>query len=284
MRKRAYLLPVLLAPLLVAACAGPSPSCVAPGRWISPGTLQAVADPLTRRAAHPVVLLGERHDSVADHRWELATITRLHEADPSLVLGFEMFPRSDQAVLDLWVDGRLSEAGFLERSDWKHVWGFDASLYLPIFRFARDHRVPMLALNVSDGLVRLVGRHGGAGVAQADREGIGTPAPPRAAYRASLESAMSGHSGMAMTPERLAHFIDAQLVWDRAMAEAIATQRAREPDRPVVAMMGEGHVENREGVPHQLDSLGVAGALVLLPVQNACAPPGRNYADALYTE
>ena len=274
----------LIPSLLLAACAATPTACIPPGHWISPQNLQGVADPIPGAALRPVILLGEQHDSAADHRWELTTIERLAAADPALVLGFEMFPRSTQPVLNRWVRGELSEPEFLARTDWKHVWGFDPALYLPIFRFARDHHIPMLALNVSDRLIHLVSRHGWAGVAQADREGVGAPAPASAGYRARLSDAMSGHAGMSMTPERLEHFIDAQLVWDRAMAEAIAAQHVRAPERPVVALMGEGHLENRDGVPHQLDAMHLVGAVVLIPMHPACAPAGRSYADALYAD
>ncbi len=270
--------------LLLSACAAAPPVCAPAGHWVAPATLRSMADPLPLASTHPVILLGEEHDREADHRWELATIERLYAADPRLVLGFEMFPRSDQPVLDAWVHGGLSEADFLARSDWAHVWGFPPPLYMPIFRFARDHHIPMIALNVSRRIVHLVAQRGWAGVPMADREGVGTPAPPSAAYRASLADAMAGHGGPTMTPDRLNHFIDAQLVWDRAMAEAIAAQYAREPQRPVVALMGAGHMENRYGVPHQLDALGLGGALVLIPAHGPCTPFGPGYADAVYTD
>ncbi len=247
--------------------------------------MHAIPDPLPSAAAKNVILLGEEHDSAADHAWQLATITRLYDKNPSLVLGFEMFPRSDQPILNDWVAGKLSETAFLQKSDWAHVWGFPPALYLPIFRFAQQHRIPMVALNVSRHLVHLTASQGFAGVAVADREGISTPAPPSAGYRAFLADAMAGHGGPKMTPAMLAHFIDAQLVWDRAMAEAIAAQHARAPDRPVAALMGAGHVQDRFGVPHQLDSLGLPGALVLLPIpSNACTGFGPAYADAIYAE
>jgi uncharacterized iron-regulated protein len=246
--------------------------------------LKPIADPIPRAAAHGIVLLGEEHDRAEDHQWQLATIRRLHEADTSLVLGFEMFPRADQAALDRWTAGKLTEAEFLAQTDWKHVWGFDPALYLPIFRFARDHRIPMLALNVSSRTIHLVSKQGFAGVSPADREGVGTPAPPSPAYRQELADVMGSHGGMKMTPDRLQHFIDAQLTWDRAMAEAIAAQRRRAPDRLVVAIMGAGHLENRYGVPHQLDSLGTGGALVLLPEHDLCLPPGAGFADGAYVE
>jgi uncharacterized iron-regulated protein len=269
---------------LLSACAVPKPGCVAGGRWVSPATLAPIADPVPAAAAAPVTLLGESHDSRADHRWELATIKRLYAADPDLILGFEMFPRAAQPVLDAWVEGRLTEAAFLEQSHWAAFWGFDPGFYLPIFRFARDHRIPMLALNVSHELVHRVGQVGWDAVPAAAREGVGTPAPPSAAYRASLAEAMAGHGGMAMDKARLQHFIDAQSVWDRAMAEAIAAQRARAPGRPVVAIMGAGHLEQRQGVPHQLAALGIADAVVLLPEQTLCTAPGPGFADAIYVE
>jgi uncharacterized iron-regulated protein len=273
---------ILLLPAVLAACATPPPFCPLPGQWVAPSSLRSLQDPVLEGATKPVVLLGEQHDSEADHRWQLATITRLYATNPGMVLGFEMFPRAAQPVLDKWVAGRLSEADFLTQSDWARVWGFPPRLYMPIFRFARDHHIPMRALNVSHHLVHLVAQNGWQAVPAAEREGVGAAAPPSEAYRASLQDAMSGHGGPAMTPARLQHFIEAQSVWDRAMAEAIAAERAREPGRLVVALMGAGHVENRFGVPHQLDSLGYADVTVLVPAHHVCTPFGHGYADAVY--
>jgi uncharacterized iron-regulated protein len=270
--------------LLLAACAQAPTACAPVGHYASPATLRRLADPLAGIGHDRVILLGESHDRAQDHQWELAAIERVYDATPGLVLGFEMFPRADQPVLDRWVNGQLTEAAFLEQSDWKHVWGFDPSLYMPIFEFAREHHIPMLALNVSARTIHLVSKAGFAGVAMADREGVGTPAPPSPAYREELADVMGGHAGMTMTPDRLQHFIDAQLTWDRAMAEAIARQRAMAPDRPVVAIMGAGHLENRYGVPHQLEALGVNDALVLIASHDFCAPLGRIYADGVYVD
>ena len=271
----------LLASTVLAACAVVPPACVPPRQWAAPASLRLAPDP-TGDAQRTVVLLGEEHDNAADHAWQLAVIQRIYATNPNLVLGFEMFPRAAQPVLDQWVAGNLSEADFLARSDWAHFWGFPPGLYLPIFRFARDHHISMQALNVSHRLVHLVGQGGWAALPDALREGVGTPVPPSAAYRQELADVMSGHGGPPMTPDRLAHFVDAQLLWDRAMAEAIAAHRARTPQSPMVALMGAGHLEGREGVPHQLAALGVADALVLIPVDQACKPFAPGYADAIY--
>jgi uncharacterized iron-regulated protein len=218
-----------------------------------------------------VVLLGEAHDRAVDHTWELAALTYFSRVRPGLVLGLEMFPRSRQYALDGWVSGMESEQSFLLQSDWAHVWGFDPDLYLPIFRFARDHHIPLLALNVDASLVHQVAHLGWGQVPAAAREGVGDPAPPDPAYRAMLEQEMAAHAGPHMKAVQIAHFIDAQLLWDRAMAEAIARQHAAEPGRLIVAMMGEGHLEHRAGVPHQLAALGLPDAAVLLPSDESCS-------------
>jgi uncharacterized iron-regulated protein len=276
---------IVLLILLLSACAV-KPAICPPQSWVSPVSLQAVADPLPDAAAKPVVLLGEAHDNPADHRWELATIQSLARLHPRLVIGFEMFPRRAQPVLDRWVQGGLSEPDFLRETGFHAFWGFDPDFYLPIFRFARDHRIPMLALNVSRALVHRVAQHGWDAVPAEDREGVARPAPPSAAYRASLADAMAGHGGPAMNPARLAHFIEAQTVWDGAMAQAILTRHAQAPGALIVAVMGAGHLEDRSGVPHQLDAsgVGVDEVAVLLPSHGACAMHGPGFADAVFVD
>lgn len=272
---------LLLTAVLLSGCTSIPKPCVLPDRWIAPATAQAIDDPLPGAAYRAVVLLGEHHDSAADHRWQLATIRELHLSNPELALGFEMFPRSAQPALDEWVAGRSSEAEFLDRTDWAHVWGLDAELYLPIFRFAREQHVPMVALNVSKALPKRVAREGWAAIAPAEREGIGDPSPPTPSYKARLVEALGGHDNGTMSAD---HFIEAQLVWDRAMAEAIAASHRFGRKRLIVAIMGSGHLESGEGVPYQLRALGITDMGVFLPIppDETCTALKPGLADAVY--
>ncbi len=68
---------------------------------------------LAAMAGRAVVLLGEQHDDMDHHRWQLQTLATLHTLRPRMVIGFEMFPRRVQPVLDRWVAGELTEAEFL---------------------------------------------------------------------------------------------------------------------------------------------------------------------------
>ena len=128
--------------------AGAENGCVAAGTWRVPAGARLDAKEVIASAARgSIVLLGEVHDNAEHHRWQLQTLAALHALRPDMVIGFEMFPRRLQPVLDRWVAGALDTESFLVESEWFDVWGFDPELYLPLFHFCRQQRVPMQALN-----------------------------------------------------------------------------------------------------------------------------------------
>lgn len=282
---------VALAACLVAALHAASAwGCVPLAAWSIPsaGGVQQVSvrEVLARTAAYSVVLLGETHESAEHHRWQLHTLAALHAERPEIVLGFEMFPRRVQPVLDRWVAGELGEAEFLDVVDWFEVWGYDPADYLPLFHFARMHRLPMLALNVERSLVRRIGREGPDAVPEGEREGVGPPAPPSPDYLRELHAVFRQH-GEAGSDDRddpaFQRFVAGQLMWDRAMAEAIQQGRSRYPGRQVIAFMGSGHT-GPGAVPHQLRALGIDQTAVLLPWDRepGCAPPKAGTAQAFF--
>ena len=238
------------------------------GAWIDPANEQSRTDVIAALAEGSVVLLGESHAEAEHHRWQLHMIAALFGRRPDMVLGFEMFPRRVQPVLDRWSVGELDEASFLRDVDWQHVWGFASELYLPLFHFARMHRLPMLALNVDRATNRRVAAEGLAGIPRAEREDVGDPVPASSAYRNRLFEWFKKHpgagEGVRADSERFERFVGAQQFWDRAMAEAIAGVRGS--GRPlVVGIMGSGHVEYGDGVAHQLAALGIEDVATALP-------------------
>src|SRR5512145_1660913 len=167
----------LLSLLADNAMAAAPDACPTPGAWVAvsdSGRALRASDAVSAELAQRrVVLLGESHDNAEHHRWQLHTIAALHARQPRLALGFEMFPRRVQPVLDRWTAGELTEEQFLNGSDWASAWGHDPKLYMPIFHFARMHRIPMVALNVERSLVRRVGNVGWDAVPTDEREGVG---------------------------------------------------------------------------------------------------------------
>jgi len=274
-------------PSVAAEAAVPSAAtaCVQPGAWADGGGRPLDRDRLLDRAAKtPAVLLGERHDSAEQHRWQLQTLTEIFARNPHVAIALEMIPRSKQAVLDRWVQGGMGEAEFLREVDWRTVWGFDPQLYLPILHFARMNRVPLVAINVDQKLVRRTSKEGWAAVPEAEREGVGTAAAPSEAYVEFLSKVMGQHEpGADRESPRFKRFVEAQSVWDRGMAERIAAVH-RDTGRTVVTIVGSGHVQNRYGIPHQLADLGIPDPLVLLPWDSdrPCTDLDGKIADAVF--
>lgn len=286
--------PVLAAAVLAALFQMPSAAaadCPAAASWFAPGG-QAVAAPplLSAMARKQAVLLGEQHDNEDHHRWQLQVIAGLHAQRPDLVLGFEMFPRRVQPVLDRWVAGELSQQQFLEQTGWHEIWSFPPALYMPLFEYARLNRIPMLALNVDRKLNRAVSARGWDAVPAAEREGVGRPAPPSDAYRDYLFDIYRMHAAHGKAARArpspsdagFRNFVESQLVWDRAMAEAIAAAARRGP--LLVGVMGGGHVRQGHGVPHQLRDLGIREIGTLLPMEadEACGRLAPGLADAVF--
>jgi hypothetical protein len=185
----------------------------------------------------------------------------------SLVIGMEMFPRRVQPALDRWVAGELTETELLEQSEWDRVWRFDPALYLPILRFARLNRVPVVAINVKRQLIADIAKHGLSAIEPNRREGIDDPEPASEDYRQMLKLAFEQHG--ERDDALFENFVEAQLLWDRAFARALSDARQTHPAALVVGVIGSGHLQYGYGVPHQLRSLGHDNVTVWLPISSS---------------
>ncbi len=288
-------------PVATAEGAVPPPAsqaCLTPAAWSVPDGSRfraaSTSAVLAVSAKRDVVLLGESHGEDDHHRWQLQALAALYALRPAMVIGFEAFPRRLQPVLERWVAGELTPKQLLELSEWDTVWNVPFDLYLPLFQFARINRIPMAALNVDNKLNKKIISKGWDAVPHAEREGVGRPAPPSAAYRAFLlevyhaHAAMRGH-GDSKTPNddnSFRYFMESQLTWDRAMAEALARRMlpATGGKTLVVGIIGSGHLRFGFGVPHQLRDLGVHNVGTLLPLGSDadCDELRAGLADAVF--
>ena len=272
-----------------------SGNCIGLGEWVIPGSGQATQQDVIMRAAKAsVVLLGETHVNADHHRWQLQALIALHTLHPRMIIGFEMFPRRVQAVLDQWIAGELSEKEFLQTVEWDRVWGADANLYLPLFHFARMNRIPMLALNIDPHLRHQVAEKGLYGVPIEEREGLTRPAEPSQAYIDFLLPIYKQHDRKNKSKGEINHddpdfrrFIIGQQLWDRAMAQILqqTVTESKNTEKPlVVGIMGTGHVLHGFGVTHQLYDLGIKNVSALLPWDSSrsCKHLVKGIADAVF--
>lgn len=217
--------------------------------------IQALAD--TR-----VVFIGEQHDRYEHHLMQLEIIRGLHRSDPRLAIGMEAFQQPFQSWLDAYVAGDIGEDELLRNTEYYTRWRYDFRLYAPILRYAREHGIPVVALNVPRELTRKVGRGGLASLTEAER--LRLPAAIDRSdtdYERHLARVFAQHRN---NDQPLEYFIEVQLLWDEGMAERAAGYLEKHPEQRLVVLAGGGHLAHGSGIPHRLlRRLPVSSAVVL---------------------
>jgi uncharacterized iron-regulated protein len=214
-------------------------------------------------ASKRVVFVGETHDRYDHHLNQLAIIRQIHQLDPDLAIGVEYFQQRFQPQLDDYIAGRTTENEFLRATEYYQEWGYDYRLYAPIFRFAREQRIPVRALNVPASLASAVAKTGVAGLSEEQRASL--PKEIGRAdedYRSRLRQAFEAHG--SAKPDAFDHFVEAQLVWDEGMAESAASYLKENQGRRMVILAGSGHLAFGSGIPKRLERLTNASYAIVL--------------------
>ncbi len=213
-----------------------------------------------------IVFVGEVHNMIEHHRNQLAVISALHEAGADMAIGLEMFRADSQDTLDGWTRGRLSLDRFLPAylDNWTMPW----SLYQDIFLYVREHELPLVGLNVSNGVAAKVARQGFASLSAAEKEAL----PPGISCRVDdkyMELIRQAYAIHARSGRTFLNFCEAQMVRDKSMAWHLIAYRNKNPKRTTVVLAGIGHAWKR-GVAEQVDleaKLSIRSILPYLPGQ-----------------
>ena len=239
----------------------------------APLTAESVVPQL---AAKRVVFVGETHDRYDHHLNQLEIIRRLHQLDANLAIGVEYFPQSFQPQVDDYIAGRTTEDQFLRAVDYYRTWGYDYRLYAPIFRFAREQRIAVRALNIPATLASAIAKVGVAGLSEHQRTSLPQEMQPAdEAYRARLRSAFEEHQ--STKPEAFNHFVEAQLAWDESMASSAAAYLNANQGRRMVILAGSGHVAFGSGIPSRLERRAHASYAIVLNSGESIEPQIADY-------
>lgn len=199
-----------------------------------------------------VVFVGEIHNRYEHHLTQLEIIRQLHAIHPRLAIGMEVFQQPFQRYLDDYIAGKLSERELLRDSEYYQRWRFDFRLYAPILRFAREHQLPVIALNLPAELTKRAGQVGIEGLSEAQRAAIPDDIDRSdAAYEARLRDVFDQHPHR--DDQSFDRFLDVQLLWDEGMAERAARYLEAHPDYHLVVLAGGGHLAYGSGIPHRLE-------------------------------
>ncbi len=220
-------------------------------------------DALTARLTqYRAIIVGESHDRYDHHLNQLEIICRLYQRHPDLAIGLEFFQQPYQEFLDDYIEGRIGAREMLAKTEYYDRWRFDFRLYAPIFEYARDKRIPLIALNVPREISEKVARQGLSGLTAEERAQVPSELDRDVpGYEARLRAVFEQHPEIRQMG--FDNFVSAQLVWDESMAERAARYLEAHPGRRLVVLAGVGHVI-RSGIPVRFSRrTGVESAVVL---------------------
>lgn len=227
-----------------------------------------------------VVFVGETHDRLDHHLNQLEVIRGLHARRRAIAIGMEQFQQPFQGVLDDYVAGRISEREMLEGTEYFERWRFDYRLYRPILQYAREHGIPVVALNVPAEITTKIGREGLGGLSEAERAQVPADIDRHdEAYHARLRTIFEQHPRNG--EQAFERWLEVQLTWDEGMAERAARYLNENPRRTLVVLAGSGHLAYRSGIPNRVARRTGVSGMVLLPVDGVALEP--EVADFLLT-
>lgn len=198
-----------------------------------------------------VIYVGENHNALADHQLQLDVLRQMTAQGQPLAIGAEWFQARFQATLDRYISGEIDEATMLKGTEYFSRWGFDYRLYRPIMQFAREHKLPVLALNASRELVQGI-----------RKDGINElPAALKAelpddydfsdkVYEEKLRQIFNMHQ---RDDAQFQRFLEVQLTWDESMANNAASWLQANPNGRLLILAGNGHISGHHGIPQRVE-------------------------------
>ncbi len=202
---------------------------------------------------YKVIYVGETHTSYGDHILQYRLIQALHQQNPALAIGMEMFPRSSQKALDQYVlhDKNMSEVTFLKQSKYFDVWRYDWRFFRDIFTYARKHSIPIVGLNLDRSIVSSVFKNGNTDNLTEEQQkslpmdrDLSLPG-----YQERLDKIFGTHLQGGHGKGMKSGFIQAQALWDETMAETIANYIKVNPEVNMVVLAGSQHTRKDSGIP-----------------------------------
>ncbi|MEY4708635.1 MAG: hypothetical protein RJB58_2358 [Pseudomonadota bacterium] len=211
---------------------------------------------------YDVVFVGESHGHVANHLAQIALLRAIHRLAPRLGLSMEQFERDRQPKVDDYLSGSIGEETLVDGIGWSNY----AQSYRPLVEYAKEHRLPVIAANAPQSIVRCVGREGAAYLQRisADRRkhvaaDLHLEDGPYKRKFLKLMSGEAAHGNAAGTSrkskgDRLEKSFAAQVTRDDTMAESIAKFLGSNPGVKVFHITGTFHVEDRLGTIERLSA------------------------------
>ena len=189
-----------------------------------------------------LILFGEFHDNPISHWLELELLKELfNQKGKKLIVGFEMFEQDQQAALDRYLNGGITDK---QLKDSLRLWPNYSTDYKPLILFAKENKLACIASNVERKYASLLFKSG--------RIALDTISPLKKSQKADLQFPIDNSlSQYASLNEMAAHMgggnmLEAQALKDATMAKYIL-QELRE-DNQIIHYNGAYHSDYYQGI------------------------------------
>lgn len=199
-----------------------------------------------------ILYVGEIHANKAAHQVQLKVLKAYYEKfGDTIAIGMEMFRRPYQPVLDQWIASEIDEKTFLEDTQWDKEWGYDYNLYKDIMDFARENKIPVIALNASKELVTMVREKGLKGLSYQENTMLPEIDTDDFFHKVYLKKAIGEHADVLTDFER---YHDIQSLWEESMAQTITDylSSSEGKDKKFLVFAGNGHIIYDLGIPKRV--------------------------------
>ena len=223
-----------------------------------------------------VIVVGEEHDDLLAHRFQVELVRGLHQRCPQLVLALEMVERDQQKPLEDYLKGVIDDQTFVAavRSGSRGQATFIKHC-MPLIRLAKQLGIPVVAANAPRPLVRAARVEGYEHLESMPEETRRLFDIPEqldsGAYRRRVEELM-WNAGSIIDRTRIDAFMRAQELWDQTMAQSVVRAVEAGGD-PVVLVVGRFHGDFGGGTINRI--LQERPAIDLRYIVTIGGPPGR---------
>lgn len=248
---------LILSCLPILACASLKEHQFADGQSLQPVQLMQATSNIM---PGDVVFLGEYHNSINQHDYEMAVLRQLRGQGLRVSVGFEFFNYPNQGEVNSWRQGALPESQMLQRAFQGRADQFD--FYREQAQWPRLNFGEMtVALNLPMNIAGAIREKGVEQLNAQERSFL-----PRDfqigndLYKERFTREMQNHGELPVNdPQVLRKYFEAQSAWDDVMAVNAKSFLDSHQDQVLVVIVGEFHSRYGGGLPDRLLARGYRG-------------------------
>lgn len=223
---------------------------------------------------YKTIFVGENHEEYSHHLNQLAVIEYMYNTRKNIAIGMEMVQYNYLHVINDYIKGRITEKEMLHGTDYFKNWGYDYTLYAPIFKYARDNNIDIIPLNLPKSINSKIFNGQIDNLTKEEVEHL-----PKAMnilnsdYEKSIYKIFQDHN---LDNKKFSNFYLSQNIWDEVMAKRISDYRQVNPETTIIVLTGNGHAGKDSGIPYRYKRLTGEESYVIMQGINV----DNNKADA----